>query len=200
MFGLTCSKFQSGEIDRSEGRPIAPAFYCPSRTGGSDVRRSRQNNFPIIGRDQLDPRAASVEVAVVVLAVSLSAVSVLLVIDVPAKLLFEPGCDRDKRCHPVRLRRLTGRNHIEPRLPGALNHPVEAIRGEWSAAPIRLGLSLMPIIAKEKSLKQRRRPIRGTSLLGSDGAGETCRQCFAATGEPGDSASGHPRDFGRSPG
>ena len=36
-----------------------------------------------------------------------------------------------------------------------------SVRGEWSAAPLRLGLSLMPVIVKEKSLKQRRRRIRG---------------------------------------
>src|SRR4029077_20266039 len=86
----------------------------PSRSGSSEVWRSRQNDFPIIGRDQLNPWPAWSAVIDKVLAVSLRCSCVLLVVDVPAEFLFEPGRDGYKRCHPVWLGRLARRNHIEP--------------------------------------------------------------------------------------
>ena len=103
-----------------EGRPIARALSRPPRAGGSDVWRRRQNHLPVIGRYQLNPGAARSTVTHKALAVPLSARSVFLVVDVPAKLLFKPRRHRHEWCHPAWLRRLAGRHHVEPRAQGAI--------------------------------------------------------------------------------
>src|SRR5215471_18789776 len=64
------------------------------------------DHLPVIGRYQLNPGAAGSPVTDKALAVALSARSVFLVVDVPAKLLFKPGRDRHEWCHPAWLRRL----------------------------------------------------------------------------------------------
>ena len=49
-----------------------------------------------------------------VLAVPLAASPVLLVVEVKAKFLFEARRDRHQRRHPIGLRLLGRRNHVEP--------------------------------------------------------------------------------------
>src|SRR5262249_20592193 len=93
---------------------IADALSGPSRARGAHVRRSRQNDFPIICRDELDSRPARPSVTDKALAVPLSARSVLLIIKVPSELLFKARRNRHEWSHPLGLSRLACRNHIEP--------------------------------------------------------------------------------------
>ena len=119
IIAVFCSLAGGKTVFDQERRPIANSRCRTLRAGSGNIWWRRQNHFPVIGRDELDSCAARSAVIDKTLAVSLATTPVFLIVLIVAKLLLEARCDCHKRGHPVRLRGLGRRNHIEPGANGA---------------------------------------------------------------------------------